>query len=532
VSDEEYTAYTPAQLAARRAQERAKRRRARRRLLIGVWFAVGGVVAAFGVTGIGGGGAAAAIPTGTTVEVSTTPTSGPIAPGFVGLSTEFTSLLPYLGDDPAAPNPTFIALVRALAPGARPVLRIGGDSTDWTWLPVRGITRPRGIRYSISPRSLAVLGAAARALDARVILGVNLEADSTAIAGAEARAFIRTLGTNLVGGLELGNEPELYSAFGWYTTAAGVRVRGRPRGYRVGSYIRDFHTISAALPKSVPLVGPASGAPKYVAAASRFLAGNPRVKIVTYHTYPLHRCFTPLTSPQYPTIPNLISDQAALSPAAFVKTAIAAAHASGDQFRIDEFNSVSCEGKRGVSDTFASALWAVDALFTLVAAGVDGVNVHTLTSAAYAPFSFDQRDGRWRAQVTPLYYGLLLFTRAAPAGSRLIPTTVPAKTGLDSYATIAAGGTVRLVLLNDSQTRTVPVLVPAPAGAHTATLQRLRAPSLSAKSGVTLAGQTFGSWSTTGTLGGTPHVTTLHQIDRVFAFRVPPSSAALLTIAP
>ncbi len=510
------------------------------RLAIGLAFVLALTSAAFGI-GIDGfdtGGTAAAVPPGIDVQVSGSAAGAPVAPGFIGLSTEYTSVLPYLGRNPAAPNPTFLALVRALAPGARPVLRIGGDSTDWTWWPVPGVRRPGGVSYSITQRWLAVTRAAATALDAQLILGINLEADSRRIAGAEARALVDGLGRGLVAGFELGNEPELYGAFGWYTNAAGVSVKGRPATYQVAAYVHDFQRISSSLPADVPLAGPASGTQPWVTAASRSLAGDPRVTTVTDHAYPLHGCYTPATSPQYPTVANLLDPQAASSPAASVQDAIAAAHAHGLQFRLDELNSVSCMGKAGVSNTFASALWAVGALFKLAAAGADGVNIHTFAGSTYEPFSFIRRDHRWLARVAPLYYGLLMFARAAPAGARLLPASVVAATdgigsdptsGLDTYATRAGDGTVRVVLINDSN-RQLPVVIRQPLARPVATLERLLAPSPTATSGVTLAGQSFGRWSATGALGGNARITAIHAIGGAFALQMPPASAALLTV--
>ena len=43
----------------------------------------------------------------------------------------------------------FEQLIRNLAPGQAPDLRIGGDTTDWTWWPVPGVAKPGGIRYSL-----------------------------------------------------------------------------------------------------------------------------------------------------------------------------------------------------------------------------------------------------------------------------------------------------------------------------------------------------------------------------------------------
>ena len=69
----------------------------------------------------------------------------PIPAGFLGLSFEFDGLLAYMGEDQNAVNPVLEQLIRDLTPGQRPVLRIGGDSTDWTWWPVPGVPRPPGV---------------------------------------------------------------------------------------------------------------------------------------------------------------------------------------------------------------------------------------------------------------------------------------------------------------------------------------------------------------------------------------------------
>jgi hypothetical protein len=434
------------------------------------------------------------------LQIGAAAISGPIPTGFVGLSIEYQSLLPYAGDDPAAPDPVFLALVRALAPGRAPVLRFGGDTTDWTWWPTPGVARPGGVRFTLSPRWVAVAHAVAAALGARMIMGVNFEADSRAIAGAEARALVTGIGRRYIAGLELGNEPEVYGTLSWYTTPSGRPVYGRPASYGVHDYLADEAAISRALPRDVPIAGPASGAPQWLTGLGRYLAANPRVRIATFHRYPLHRCFTARTSGQYPTIPHLLSSMAATEPAVTVAAAVAVAHAHGVPFRVDELNSVSCGGARGVSDSFASALWIIDALFHLVRVGADGVNVHTFHNAIYAPFTIARRHGRWEARVRPLYYGLLLFARAAPAGARLLAVSGPAVPGLQTWATRAPDGTVRLLLVNQTARRVLTVAARAPGAVAAATLQRLRAPGLGARGSITLGGATFGSATSTGRL--------------------------------
>jgi len=419
--------------------------------------------------------------------------------------------------------------VRQIAPTGSPSLRFGGDSTDWTWWPNKGLTRPLGIRYWLSRRWLAVTRATATALHARLILGLNLEADSRALVSSEARALLTGLGRKLIAGFELGNEPEVYGSMGWYTRS-GQPVRGRARGYDFATYLADYATMSAALPKGVPLLGPASGAPSWVAGTTSFLAANPRVREATFHTYPLHRCWVRAGSSTYPTIPHLLAPESAEGSSDFFASAVAAAHARGIPFRVDELNSVSCKGARGVSDTFASALWALDTLFHLDQIGVDGVNIHTLDNVPYEPFSFARTRGRWRASVRPLYYGLLFFTRAAPAGSRLLFVSQQPSTTLHTWATEDRSGTVRVTVINTSGAHSSTLALDVPGAQTSATVERLTAPSLRATRGVSLAGQSFGTSSTTGQLSGRLRVRWIGRIERRFLIRVPPASAALVTV--
>ena len=84
----------------------------------------------------------------TTLDVGGVASAPPIPIGFAGLSLEYTTVEDYLGKDPSAVDPVFEQLVRNVAPKQRPVLRIGGDTTDWTWWPVPGTARPPWVRYS------------------------------------------------------------------------------------------------------------------------------------------------------------------------------------------------------------------------------------------------------------------------------------------------------------------------------------------------------------------------------------------------
>lgn len=469
-------------------------------------------------------------PSARLIDIGDIPVSRPISPGFIGLSIEYPSSLAYSGANPSAPNPTFIRLVEALNPSGSPVIRFGGDTTDWTWWPTPGLHRPPGVRYVLTRRWLAVTRATALALRAHLILGINLEADSTILARAEARAFLKGIGRSLIIGFELGNEPEVYGRLGWYTTRAGVGVPGRPGRYDFRSYLIDYAAISSALPRQVALVGPASGLPSWTAELGRYVAANPRVRIVTFHRYPLHRCFTERGAPTYPTIPNLLARRSTSGPGLSLQAAVRVAHSHGLALRADELNSVSCGGARGVSDTFASALWVLGTLFNMAAVGVDGVNIHTFSKALYEPFSFARFRGVWQAHVDPMYYGMLMFARAAPTGSRLLVTRAAASQALRLWAVRAPNGTVRVTMINDSPIRTLVVAIRPARTSGAATVDRLTAPSLQSRTGVTIAGQTFDAPTTTGELTRGYKTTTLQPIQHRYVVELPPASAALLSV--
>src|ERR1700678_4069843 len=61
---------------------------------------------------------------------------GRIAPGFLGLSMEMRGVESYTGFDSNHINPVLEQLIRELDPGQNVVLRLGGDTTDWTWYPI------------------------------------------------------------------------------------------------------------------------------------------------------------------------------------------------------------------------------------------------------------------------------------------------------------------------------------------------------------------------------------------------------------
>ena len=451
--------------------------------------------------------------------------------GFLGLSLEYPALEAYAGTDPTSLDPVFEQLVRNLAPGQAPVLRIGGDSADRTWRPTSAVAQPLGIRFAITDRWLAVTRALVAALRARLIVDLNLEAGSPRLAAVEAGALIDGLGRGAIRALELGNEPDLYPTFPWYRTPDGRLVTGRPPNYDMSALIGDFTSFASMLPR-LTLAGPSLGAPEWTRQLGRFLADEPRVRLVTLHRYPLQLCYTPRSSARYPTLHRLLLPAASIGLADSFARYVAIARARGLSLRIDELNTVSCGATPAVSQTFASALWALNTLFEMVRVGIHGVNVHTFPGAGYQLFRISHAGGQWQATIAPEYYGLMLFAEAAPAGSVLLGVKNAVDGTMRTWATRARDGTIRVLAVNTGARRRVLSVWVAGARSARASLLHLTAPSVRSHGGVTLGGQSFGAHTVTGLLAGSPEVAEPPPVGGRYEVAVPAGSAAMLVLPP
>jgi len=146
---------------------------------------------------------------------------------------------------------------------------------------------------------------------------------------------------------------------------------------------------------------------------------------------------------------------------------------------------VTCGGRKGVSNTFATALWAPDALFELLRAGASSVAVHVRADAINMAFSL----ARHGLVANPLLFGLALFARTLGPSSQLLPLTVQARPALRLKAwAVRVGANALHVLLINKGTRAVRVFLRVPA-TGSVSAQQLLAPSARATSGVTLGGQ-------------------------------------------
>jgi hypothetical protein len=491
--------------------------------------------AALGVPGV-----AVAREAAVALSVTARAITQPIAPGFVGLALEYHGVRDWVGSGTAAPNPVLVQLIRNLDPVGRPVIRVGGLSTDHSWWPVPGLPPPPGITFTLTPAWAQSLRSLAQAVNAQLVLGVNLEADSPRLAQAEANAFMTWFGRRYIGALDIGNEPPLYPSMPWYRlrgrtlfpwySDVGRAVFGRGQSWRPSAFVGDYARILNVLPR-VPIAGPDTQRADWFAAFDRLLSPRSRVRMLVSHGYGLNNCVTNPASAAYPSVSHLLGDYALHDLLNTLTPYVGLAHVDRATFRIDEMGSITCNGRAGVSDTMASALWAAAALFSVAQDGVDGVNLHSYAGLSNGLFDFADSARGWTGAVHPIYYGALLFAHAAPAGSRLVHVSLSGPPQLHGWATIGPGHVRHVVLINESTTDGARVTVRAARrilGRAPAQLERLSAPGVSATGGLSLGGRGFGAVTTTGRLRP-PVDDPLRAHGGAFHVSVPAASAAVVT---
>ncbi|MFB7629527.1 hypothetical protein ACFC0M_01055 [Streptomyces sp. NPDC056149] len=390
----------------------------------------------------------AAVPTTVTIDTKG-PALGTLADGYLGFSFESNTYGVNSGDLDTVGN-----LPRLLTNLGRGVIRLGGNTVD------------EGYRAA-TPAGLAGLDRLTRAVKWKVLYSENLGHFDRTTVTQDARSVSTVLGDRLTA-IACGNEPDYYFR------------QLRPPTYSLHDYVPEANQCLAAVRAGAPAAqqaGPdtAGGAwlPDYAAAE------RGKVGLLTRHYYPLSRC-----SDKNATAAELLSRGVAQKEAATIASAAQSAGKAGVSLRISETNSASCSGIPGVSNSYASALWAAD--YALIAAehGAQGVNLHGQLGrncAGYTPFC---SVGPHAYRAMPVYYGLY-FAHQLGTG-HLLSTTVKTSDNIAAHAVRGTDGTVRVLVEN---------LAPKPAAvavrgadAITAAVLHLTGPSLSATDGVRVQG--------------------------------------------
>lgn len=415
--------------------------------------------------------AALTAPAELTVTVGATPTAGVVPPGAIGLSVDEN----VLGSRGLSAAAGLVPLMRRLGSS---ILRIGGTSSQW------------GRAVPFTAAQLHSLDTLLRGSGWRAILTEDDAHWSASVTAQDARAAHAVLGPRLAG-MACGNEPVAYAAFGW-----------RPQGWTTAQTVADeltcLRAVHAAVP-SIPLVGPDAGQGDWLRQWAPRAANS--VAVVTTHLYPMAACRVPWPLPD--TLLGPAAQRVALED---VAPALAAARAAHRPLLLDETNSAACGGIRGLSDAYASALWAADDVLTLLQAGVVGLDFHGAPDARgcrqYSPICLPAGASTDRAQ--PVYDGLLL---AHDLGTgRLLPVSGAADL-LRVHALRRADGRTAVLLDNESDhPALVTLVVPRASGAAAETLMT-DAGGLRARGGVRFTTGQVDRTTTGG--GGTSYVVRL-----------------------
>jgi hypothetical protein len=433
---------------------------------------------------------------------------------FLGLSFEMSSLrrITHYAD-----RGDLVELLRSLGPG---VLRFGGVSADtevaWT---DAATPLPAWSSKAVDAHELRDLRRLAARSGWHVLLTIGLAHYDPRAAAREAAAAQRALGKWLTG-VELGNEPDAYARHGL-----------RPEPWTFSRYDAQVAAYRGAIERAAPglrIVGPdVSGSLNFESWGSS-AARHDRPALLTGHHYPLG-CHT---IPQ-PTIARLLSQPIRQAEDASLHRYMVVSRRDAIRFRLDEANSVSCGGKAGISDTFASALWAVDYIARAMLAGVTGINLqgNPANCEGYtplcAPTSRMLAEGALVAQ--PEWYALLL--SKALVGDRPVRAIVsPSKANIDVLALMSHRGKLHVLIVDDEPPGARAVTVELHVGhRQSATLLALTAPSPAARKGIRLDGHTVepnGRWPASPGRKARPTQAGVITLD------VAPASAMLVELAP
>ena len=479
-----------------------------------------------GSTAVAGGPGKNAGATLATVHVDVDHSGKAVPSDFDGFSIEVDDAARmYLG--PAgAPNVVFYDLLKNLGVGT---IRIGGDSVDYSCWEPSSAPHPSRCHFTITEPDIQGFFHASAATGWGLIVGVNLAQNGATWALEYGKAVVRVSesvpGSHLMG-FEFGNEADLFS----------TETQARPKGYSWKDLVEDWQSYVKAfksdpLTRNVPLVGPAfdDASPAWKDSwLAPFIAGvgPENFGIITVHEYPTDTC-----NGDTVTIPQLLSEPLMAQYRVRAAAWIATAGQAGLPLELGETNSSACAGRRGVNDTFASAAWGLDWLFTNAHLGFRRINFH-MDSAAYSAVFVKPTKSAGKTtytnHVSPLYYAMLAFDSNAE-GKSLLTASLETRANIKAYAVRSPGGSVTVFVINKDSKAAGTVLVQPSRKLGEGSLLLVWAGSLASKS-VSYGGQSFND--ATGKLR-TPATTAVRPNSQgEYAFDLPQAAFGVLTINP
>ncbi len=390
-------------------------------------------------------------------SAATPVTSGPgvqVTMPPVGLSIEYPLLAQYLGTSACAPP----ALVAELLQLGSPPLALAGASQDMTspsGVPASpGPSWDAATPYSLPASFWSQLHCLLTSAKDPLTVGLNLKTGQLSwatqmVASAEGAA---TNGLSF----SLGNEPDLYELPNY--ADLGNKLSEQEDLAAIDLYLQLATSLRPAI-GSLPLLGPELAAAKHWQSQLPGVIAQLHEQTVGVHLYPFSAC----KDPRAATLRNLLSAGAGESPRSLAWV-VADAGAAGVPAIISEANSVSCGGIAGVSNSPASAVWAVRFVLSALKTGFREVRFH-LSGGSYDPFVVEGEQIVNR----PLESALVALNQWLPVGSSL-RTVSDVKGLLTSAVSGDPGGPT--VILDNKRARAQTVVLPA---AHTLAIAVLSA---------------------------------------------------------
>jgi hypothetical protein len=403
-----------------------------------------------------------------------------------------------------AQNTLFIQYIKSLGPG---VIRIGGNSVDKTYW-TNAVRTPTTGSDSIASDDIDRFIGFAKATGWKLMFGLNLGTGTPAAAASEA-AYVYGKASDQLSFFEIGNEPDLYASNGL-----------RDPSYSEYDFEQEFlsyYTAVKGVVANAAFSGPTAAFNTNQWVIPFAYDQSSKVGLITQHFYQMG----PPSDPSV-TIDNLMSPDNPAGVAIMASSIFEAAQNNNLGYRIAECNSVYDGGKSGVSNTFASALWAIDFMYTLAEQGAVGVNFHGGANGIYTPIA----DSAGQFSARPLYYGMLFFTLASKG--RVLPVHPSGDSTINfaAHAALSANNGVLVTLINKDDSKEAFVTVSTGSTISSAAILRLQASSLDATNNVSLGGNPIsanGSWA--------PSVREYAAItSKGCTLRIPAGSAVLLTL--
>ncbi|KAI0920658.1 hypothetical protein AcV5_010341 [Taiwanofungus camphoratus] len=405
-----------------------------------------------------------------------------------------------------------------------------------------------------TPEVLYMLANVSALVNTKWYLGVPLN-DSSNLRLAIVEYGERILGANLLG-LQVGNEPDLYSRHGH-----------RQASYGPYDYFGEFGQVVAAVAADTDvrtdsnLLGPSVATgdwrPEDVWNTGFVLAYANNLAALTVEHYPDDNCaalyagFGPAKDPQaeFPAYLTHAAGRGIIGP---YLNSSSLALAAGKPFVMFETNSASCGGFPGLSDSFGAALWALDYGLQMAASNFSHALLHVGgQDVYYNPFTPPptNQSSYHKWTIGPIFYSVLAVAEALGSSNNSQVIDLAANGNNDytpGYAIYEGGTLARLALLNF-------MTDPSGANAYVANIsigggsmgqpnaipaqvqvKYLLAPSVGEKFNITWAGQTFGGqFASDGRLLGNESVQTIpcDQSANTCQVKVPAPGFALVFLS-